>query len=236
MPSKNSVKEFLSDSLYHIYNRGVEKRIIFIDGQDYAVFLSYLKTYLIPKDIKALQSVLTDQTVSWKEKDKALKLLRLNNFSENLVLISYCLMPNHFHLLVKQNEAITIDRFMNSLCTRYAMYFNKKYKRVGVLFQDHYKAVRVVNDAQLMHLSRYIHRNPVKMLRLASQGAPLQSYEYSSYQEYLGLRQTSWISQNILLDYFTNKSNKSQSYRAFLEGTDVDERVLASIMIDEEEI
>ena len=162
-------------------------------------------------------------------KDKALKLLRLNNFSGDISFISYCLMPNHFHLLVKQKNATTIDTFMNSLCTRYAMYFNKKYKRVGVLFQDHYKAVRVASDEQLLHLSRYIHRNPIKLL----QGGPLQSYSYSSYQEYLGLRSSSWVASHLILDYFRKNKNASESYRSFVEGGGVDESMLALALIDE---
>ncbi len=229
MPSKNSVKEFVADSFYHIYNRGVEKRLIFQDAQDYAVFLLYLKTYLLPKDEKALQATLSDPEVLWKEKDKVLKLLRLNNFSEEISLISYCLMPNHFHLLIKQTDAMTIDTFMNSLCTRYAMYFNRKYKRVGVLFQDHYKAVRVTSDEQLLHLSRYIHRNPAQLL----QGAPLQSYLYSSYPEYLQLRISPWVASNIILDYFSKNGNASESYRSFAEGGGVDESMLASVLMDE---
>ena len=230
MPSKNSVKEFFSDSLYHMYNRGVEKRMIFCDAQDYAVFLSYLKTYLIPKDERKLQDILSDRTVPWKEKDKVLKLLRLNNFFGDLQLVSYCLMPNHFHVLVKQKEATTIDRFMNSLCTRYAMYFNKKYKRVGVLFQDHYKAVRVLTDEQFLHLSRYIHRNP---FALTLQGAPLQSYEYSSYPDFLGIRQSSWVMSSLILDYFHGKRGTTESYQAFVEGSGVDGLVSAGFMIDE---
>lgn len=236
MPAKNSVKEFVSDSFYHLYNRGVEKRIIFNDEQDYTVFLSYLKTYLVPKDIVALQKTLKDPDVSWKIKDRVLKELRLNNFAGDVTLVSYCLMPNHFHLLVKQREAESIDRFMNSLCTRYAMYFNKKHKRVGVLFQDHYKAVRVVTDEQLLHLSRYIHSNPTKSTKLASQGAPLQTYMYSSYQDYLGLRRTSWVASNMVLGYFKNKSMGSYSYQSFVEGNDEGAYVLLKMTIDDEEV
>lgn len=132
MPSKNSVKEFLPDALYHIYNRGVEKRLIFCDPQDYSVFLLYLKTYVLPKDEEGLNAIISDPEIKWSEKDKALKMLKLNNFAENIQIISYCLMSNHFHLLIKQKEATAIDQFMNSLCTRYVMYFNRKYKRVGV--------------------------------------------------------------------------------------------------------
>ena len=172
MPAKNSVKEFVSDSYYHIYNRGVEKRIIFKDEQDHAVFLSYLMTYLLPKDEVALRAVIANPGSTSKEKDKALKALRLNNFADSITLIAYCLMPNHFHLLVKQTEEMTIDSFMQSFCTRFSLYFNRKYRRVGPLFQGLYKAVRIVSDEQLLQLSRYIHRNPIS---LASQGTSCEA-------------------------------------------------------------
>src|SRR3989338_4050705 len=128
MPAKNSIKQFVPNSYYHLYNRGVEKRYIFTDSQDYKVFLSYLKSYLIPKDTKGLQTILLSQDSSMREKDHARKLLRMNNFANSIDFIAYCLMPNHFHLQVKQTEAEDIDRFMNSLMTRYSMYFNRKYK------------------------------------------------------------------------------------------------------------
>ncbi len=74
MPAKNSIKEYLEDSYYHIYNRGVEKRLIFIDDQDYSVFLSYLKEYLLPKNTTELQNIISNPNSSWREKDKANKL------------------------------------------------------------------------------------------------------------------------------------------------------------------
>lgn len=157
MASKNSRKTYAEQSYYHIYNRGVEKRHIFLDSQDYGVFLSYLKQYLSPKDEKALSAKLSNPTISAQEKDKVLKLLRLNNFYNEIFLLAFCLMPNHFHFLIKQVGALSIDKFMNSLALRYAVYFNRKYKRIGGLFQDVYKAVSVETDEQLLHLSRYIH-------------------------------------------------------------------------------
>jgi len=165
MPAKNSRKIFAPNSYYHIYNRGVEKRTIFLEDIDYNVFLSYIQTYILPKDEKTLNYIISDPKAEWKEKNKAIKLLRLNNFFKSLSLISYALMPNHFHFLVKQKEENIIDRFMNSFCTRYSMYFNKKYKRIGTLFQGVYKAVLVDSDEQLHHLSRYIHRNPLPLLQ-----------------------------------------------------------------------
>lgn len=213
MPAKNSIKQFISDSYYHLYNRGVEKRKIFLDEQDYSIFLSYLRTYLLPKDINNLETILANPEASWKEKDKALKLLRMNNFYSTLILLAYCLMPNHFHLLIRQIDSTTIDRFMNSLCTRYSMYFNRKYKRVGKLFQGVYKAVLVTTDEQLLHLTRYIHCNP------SLQGIALRSYNYSSYPEYLGSRHTEWITRETVIAHFTKTG--FNSYQFFVEDESV---------------
>ncbi len=143
MPAKNSVKEFRANAYYHIYNRGVEKRAIFLDDQDYGVFKSYLKVYLLPKDEVTLQQTLNSSFSNPSEKADAIRLVKLNNFADSIRLLAYCLMPNHFHLLIKQSEESSIDIFMNSLTTRYSMYFNKRYKRVGHLFQGTYKAVLV---------------------------------------------------------------------------------------------
>lgn len=211
MPARNSRKQYLSDGYYHIYNRGVEKRTIFLDQQDYGVFLSYLKQYLLVKETKLLYEQLANPTVAWIEKDKVLKLLRLNNFADEITLLAYCLMPNHFHFLVKQKSAETIDLFMNSLGTRYTMYFNKKYKRVGKLYQGVYKAVLVSSDEQLLHLSRYIHQQSFLL-----QGVALQKLQPSSYLEYLGKRKTDWVKPGEILAFFSKK-NANLSYKAFIE-------------------
>lgn len=214
MSAKNSIKQFIPHSYYHLYNRGVEKRTIFQDKQDYFIFLSYLKTYLLPKETNKLHSILLNPASTSKEKASALKLLRMNNFTDDITLLAFCLMPNHFHLLIKQVEANTIDRFMNSLMTRYSMYFNRKYKRVGPLFQGLYKAVLVTTDEQLLHLSRYIHRNP------ASKGSALQSYEYSSYPVYLEVQKIEWVkSENILAHFSKSRLN---SYQSFVENFDLE--------------
>ncbi len=221
MPAKNAIKLYLENGYYHLYNRGVEKRKIFLDEQDYSVFLSYLKEYLLPKNEKELQERLSDPSASSKEKDKILKLLRMNNFSDEIALLSYCLMPNHFHFFVKQKNPNIIDKFMNSLCTRYTMYFNKKYERVGSLYQGVYKAVLLTTEAQFLHLSRYIHKQA-----LASQGEALRSYEGqpSSYPEYVGNRKTEWIKPEEILSFFSNKL-PSLSYEAFIKQEDDYEQI-----------
>ena len=162
MPARNSVKQYVENSYYHLYNRGVEKRQIFQDSQDRSVLLNYLKEYLLPKDGKVLLDKLSEPDLSSKGRDRIVKLLRLNNFSREITLLAYCLMPNHFHFFIKQESADSIDKFMNSLCTRYTMYFNRKYKRVGPLFQGVYKAVLVKSEEQFLYLSSYIHKQALQ--------------------------------------------------------------------------
>lgn len=213
MPSKNSIKIYTEDSYYHIYNRGVEKRLIFQDTQDYSVLLSYLKEYLTSKNELELRQKLSDPNTSYKEKDKILKLLRMNNFYGEISLLAYCLMPNHFHFFIKQKSALSIDKFMQSLCTRYTMYFNRKYKRVGSLFQAVYKAVLVRTEEQFIYLSKYIHKQA-----LALQGETLQGWEEKqpcSFAEYLKFRKTSWVKPQEVSDYFS-KTNPTLSYKSFI--------------------
>lgn len=213
MPSKNSIKVYVDNGYYHIYNRGVEKRLIFQDSEDYSVFLSYLKEYLTPKDEQELRQKLSDTNTSYKEKDKILKLLRLNNFHGEITLLAYCLMPNHFHFFINQKNAFSIDKFMQSLCTRYTMYFNRKYRRVGSLFQAVYKAVLVQTESQFIYLSKYIHKQA-----LALQGETLQGWEERqpcSFREYLGIRITGWVKPQEVLECFS-KTKPTSTYKNFV--------------------
>lgn len=231
MASKNSRKTYIEQGYYHIYNRGVEKRHIFLDDQDHGVFLSYLKEYLLPKNEKDLLAKLSNPDISAPERDKILKLLRLNNFYNEVFLLAYCLMPNHFHLLVKQSNALSIDKFMNSLALRYVIYFNRKYRRTGGLFQDVYKAVSVETDGQLLHLSRYIHQNPLgknKLLRKSTLSNFLS--QPSSYPEYLGQRKTSWIETQGISSYFS-KTNPNLTYQAFVEEAE-DTSLIQKLLLD----
>lgn len=228
MPSRNRIKSYETNAYYHVYNRGVEKRTIFQDEQDYAVFLSYLKNYLLPKDKLKLQKQLADPKIPFKEKDKLINLIRLNNFADSLDLLAFCLMPNHFHLLIKQYDEKAIHQFMNSLGTRYSAYFNKRNSRVGPLYQGVYKAVMVESDEQLLHLSRYIHRNPIKLLRPAQK---LADYRFSSYRQYLGLINYKWMKVGEILNFFS-KSNPRATYRYFVEGYKGDDKLIEALTLE----
>lgn len=184
MPGKNIYKDYLEESYYHIYNRGVNKQDVFTDSQDFAVFLSLLKRYLGEK----------------LEKNK--NNVDYVNYSNEIELIAFCLMKNHFHLFIYQKESsVAITEFMRSLATSYSMYFNKRHKRVGPLFQQRYRAVRINDDAQLQHISRYIHLNPTRF----------KDYEWSSYKYYLGEKQTDWVKPERVLELFNG------DYQAFVE-------------------
>lgn len=203
MPSKNIVREYKENCFYHIYNRGVAKQKIFLDSQDYKTFLGYLKIYLSFEDLQG----------------RILKVpptRQLKNFYHQAVLHCYCLMPNHFHLLLYQKEVFNISLFLKSLLTKYSMYFNKKYKRVGPVFQGKYKAVELESEEQFLYLSKYIHRNP---LPTGSDPVGLERYKYSSYQNYLGLFNQPWVETEDILSYF-NQTKPARSYKAFVEEVD----------------
>lgn len=152
MPAKNVIKEYKENTYYHLYNRGVAKNDIFSDDQDYKIFLSYLKLYLSPKNPELSDFKTSPSRI-------------LKNYSSQIDLLCFCLMPNHFHLLVFQKDLSTINFFTKSLLTKYSMYFNKKHHRIGSLFQGPYKAVEVTNENQLIYLSKYIHLNPTSPTR-----------------------------------------------------------------------
>ncbi len=188
MPSKNTIRNFVKGGIYHIYNRGVEKRTIFLDQQDYRMFLYYLKSYLTAPDT---------------QKDSPRIISRLGpdfDLYKNIKLLCYVLMPNHFHFLIQQESEDAIIEFMQRLSNGYVKYFNEKYERVGSLFQGRYKSIFVSKDEYLLHLSSYIHINPIE-LKDYSDLKSFENYSFSSYPDYIGKRNTSWVSRDTILNY-----------------------------------
>ena len=112
-------------------------------------------------------------------------------------------MPNHFHLLIEQTGDISISKLVLKLCTSYSRYLNKKYKRVGHVFQDQFKSVKINRDAQLMWCSSYIHMNPVKDGLVNHPN----NYPWSSYQDYVSERDLPMITKEFLLETFGDLKN-----------------------------
>jgi putative transposase len=211
MPGKNTRKIYVENGYYHVYNRGVEKRSIFMDVYDYTVFLSILKEYLSPRDEKSLSLKLIDSKLTTGERNKIWHSIRRKNFSNDITLMAYCLMPNHFHLFIKQNTPKSLNQFMGALSSSYSLYFNHKYKRVGTLYEGVYKAVLINDEGQFLHVSRYIHKQALSL-----QGEALQEIQPSSWAEYTGTRRTTWIHPEEILAHFSNE-DKRFSYLNFVK-------------------
>lgn len=196
--------QFAPGEFYHLYNRGTEKRTIYQDQNDYERFLVLLR------------AANGNAPVHLQIQGRILKELKSVDFGETIVDIgAYCLMPNHFHLLVREKKEKGISVFMQKLTTAYTMYFNKRYERSGSLFQGKYKAKHAVNDEYLKYLISYIHLNPVKLIdsdwkekalqdRLSARSF-LDSYKYSSYLDYKNIirPQNTLLDRRSFPDYFT---------------------------------
>lgn len=126
-------------------------------------------------------------------------------------------MPNHYHLLVKQNGDETISSFIHKLEVAYAMYFNKRYERVGHLFQGRFGAKLIETDEYLLHLSRYIHQNPLEILEFQNPPSKtLIDYPWSSYPTYIGRASNNLVDTSFILSYFS-KTSPAQDYFSFVE-------------------
>ena len=146
---KRDYKDFSKGGIYHLYNRGDNKEIVFRDDQDYTAFLFRLGLAL-GVDKKDLNQF--NLTRSPKSK------IRLHGFeSEDFKLHAFCLMSNHFHLLIEQCADTSISNLILKVCTSFSKYINKKYNRVGHVFHDTFKAVQIKTNPQLMLISSYIH-------------------------------------------------------------------------------
>lgn len=192
--------------VYHIYNRGVEKRNIFINKRDYTRALETIKYYQY-KDLPCRFS-------KFLELNSNTKMSIYNSIkSENkrlIDIISYALMPNHFHFILRQITDKGISTFVSKFTNSYTKYFNKKYDRVGHLLQGVFKSVLVEDDYQLPHLSRYIHINPSVAALVDIR--KLQNYYFSSYPEYLELSDDNICQKDDVLKHFKNP----EDYKKFV--------------------
>jgi putative transposase len=220
MPARNTVKTYLPNSFYHLYNRGTDKRLIFLDHQDFLTLLSYFRLYLTPRkklrrQIKGFK--LTHKPTQINSLIKALN----NNFANKIQLHAYILMPNHYHLLLKQTNSYDMPAFIQTIFTCYAYYFNARHKRSGRLFQSIYRAKLIKTDRYFAHLARYIHLNSSK---LQAKNYPKYrswqswaDYPYSSCQYYLSeSKQCSWLTKGFLQSYFSS----TEEHKSFLKNYD----------------
>ena len=192
---RRDYNNFSEKSLYHISNRGHNKEKIFYDEQDHRAFLYRLGLAIGMKSDDLNKNIITKSPKSRVRITKSpIGLFKLHAF---------CLMPNHFHLLVEQCSDISLSILMKKVCTSFAMYINKKYKRVGYVFQDRFKSTPIENNPQFMWTTSYIHMNPVKSNLVVNP----HEYKWSSYNDFTDNRDLPIISKDLIIPMFGSKEN-----------------------------
>lgn len=200
---------FVENEYYHIYNRGNSKQEIFRSDNDYSRFKATL--------------YLANSTEPFVLRDIEEEDIFVTMRDEPLVHIgTYCLMPNHFHLLITPAKEKGVSVFMNKLGTSYSAYFNRKYDRTGSLFEGSYKAKFIESDRYLKYLFAYIHLNPFRSDRMHGSGvskSTLSQYPHSSLPDYLGQHRAEKgiINPERFPQYFTTASSRAAELFEWLD-------------------
>lgn len=188
----------VTKEVYHSLNRAVGSQRIFYHQADYLRFTEVTNYYRFVKPQLSYSHYL-DLPKELREQYLQAHLKK----PQIVEIIAFCVMPNHFHFLLKQKIDNGISDFLRNLQNSYASYFNKKSTRSGGVFQSMFKAVRVEDNRQLIHVSRYIHLNPTSahLVRIDD----LEAYEWSSLGNYIGGRKYDFVSPGLVLELFKSK-------------------------------
>lgn len=179
-----TIRKWYPGASYHVTVRGNHRDNIFKDRADFIYYLDLL-----------------EETLEYYMYDK-------------YEIMSYCLMINHVHLLVKAKEK-PLGQFMCRISSKYAKYYNKRYNYIGHLFQGRYYSEIIKSDVQMLEASRYIHLNPVRAKIVEKP----EAYEWSSYSMYIGKEKEKLICSELLLSYFKGNIENRKLYRKFVEST-----------------
>jgi len=186
----------IKGQIYHVFNRSIGKQPIFTNNVEYFRIIEtisyyyYLETPLRFSHFNRLPNKLRNQTLD-----------ALLQSRKRVEIFAYCLMPNHFHFLIREITNNGISSFISNIQNSFAKYFNTKNERSGALFQQMFKAVLIETDEQLLHVTRYIHLNPLTSFILKDIDE-LTNYPWSSFQEYIGNDSRNIISKEFILGFF----------------------------------
>jgi putative transposase len=192
----------VSGEIYHVLNRGINDIPIFSQANDYHRFITtfgYYQNESPPLKFSYLK------LIPIAERDNLLNKMRQRR-NWQVDILAYCLMPNHFHFILKQLGNNGIANFIRYVNNSYSHFFNNKYHRKGPLFEGRFKAIHIHTDNQLLHLSRYVHLNPFTSYLIKNINL-LPSYPYSSLLEYIEKNQPGICHKSIILDQFPKASN-----------------------------
>lgn len=212
-------------NLLHVLNRGVDKRKIFLDSSDYLRFIHNLFELNNSDNVfntnyhHRVNNNFVYQCKQTKKQEKRNLLVSIHAF---------CLMTNHYHLLISPLQDNGIPLFMKKINTAYANYFNIKRKRSGALFEGRYKRVLIKTEAHFIHLPYYIHLNPLdisfpewrekRIGNFKKAVEFLSAYRWSSHLDYLGKKNfPSVINKEFLLEFFSNEKEYGKSFNGWLE-------------------
>src|SRR3989338_3647306 len=200
---------FVPGEYYHLYNRGNSKQEIFHNIEDYWRFTVLL--YVCNSDNNFRMSMIKDSA----KNDPYL----WERGSQIVSIGAYCLMPNHFHLLVTEKESGGISKFIQKLSTAYVMYHNIKYERTGVLFEGKFKSEHLGSDQYLKYIFSYIHLNPLKLIQGDWKEVGIKNkkvalsyldrYKYSSYSDFKGIerKENAILDREVYPNYFPTTNN-----------------------------
>ena len=214
------IEKLSTGEIYHVYNKSIADFKIFNTDTEYARMKNIIRYYSLTNTTVKFSHFLALKEVV--EKGFLSHLADITQGQEGPVqIIAYCTMPTHLHLIVKQLEENGISTFMGNILNSYSRYFNIKHKRKGPLWEGRFKAVLVETDEQLLHVTRYIHLNPVTANIV---GKP-EEWAWSSYQEYL-----SRVHDREKMCHYEDVLNiEPNSYRKFVEDRVTYQRELAKI-------
>jgi|SaaInlStandDraft_6_1057023.scaffolds.fasta_scaffold37575_2 putative transposase len=196
-----SLRNNITEEYYHVYNRGVDKRAIFFDETDYWRFWKSLKIFN-DLDYRGTESFYRRQKRNHEPS---------NTFVD---ILAACLMPNHFHILLKQNVDGGISEFMKKIGLSHTHFYNRKQGRSGRLFESPYQAKRIDSDGYLLHISRYIHLNALSLIEMDWKNIGisnnrkresldfLTTYPWSSFPDYSKIRNSNIIQPSKILELF----------------------------------
>ena len=215
--------------IFHVLNRGVDKRQIFMDRQDHLRFIHDLYEFNNQENAESTYYKFRDYGVDGKTANHSKKPL--------IDILAFCLMPNHYHLLVSPRTEGGVSQFMHKLNMGYAKYFNQKHERTGVLFQGPYKHVPVTDETHLLHLPFYIHFNPLDLAypewrenKISNPRKALEflkSYRWSSHLDYLGIKNfPSVLNMQFLREILGNNRDYKKLTENYLKDIQIDPEVI----------
>lgn len=199
MPLRKTL--FANNQYYHVLNRGVGETQIFENSYGYQRFINLMNFYRFEDTHLSFSKYMKLPSTQKIEFENNLQ----EEGSQQIEIFAYCLMPNHFHILLKQILNGGTQKFLRNIQNGYAKYFNLKYKRYGPLFQSRFKAKVILNDEIFLHISRYIHLNPTTSFLISTE--KLSSYPWSSLSEFLKAPSASFVNTNFILKMTGGKNN-----------------------------